>query len=54
MASWFFDVDGSKILRSDEAIAKASFETAVFAESFHDLLRWRRDVRRFRTDAVPH
>ncbi len=31
----------------------APFETAAFSESFAALLRWRRDVRRFRTDPVP-
>jgi 5,6-dimethylbenzimidazole synthase len=30
-----------------------SFETAAFRQSFDELLRWRRDVRRFRTDPVP-
>jgi 5,6-dimethylbenzimidazole synthase len=30
-----------------------AFETAAFAEGFGELLRWRRDVRRFRSDPVP-
>ena len=29
------------------------FTAAEFAAAFHELLRWRRDVRRFRKDAVP-
>ncbi|MGK7867739.1 5,6-dimethylbenzimidazole synthase [Falsiroseomonas sp. E2-1-a20] len=31
----------------------APFETEAFAAGFDALLRWRRDVRRFRTDPVP-
>jgi 5,6-dimethylbenzimidazole synthase len=31
----------------------ADFTTPAFAEGFAELLRWRRDVRRFRTDPVP-
>lgn len=30
-----------------------AFETDAFREGFAELLRWRRDVRRFRTDPVP-
>lgn len=29
------------------------FETATFRQEFSELLRWRRDVRRFRTEPVP-
>ncbi|RYE29710.1 MAG: 5,6-dimethylbenzimidazole synthase [Hyphomicrobiales bacterium] len=35
-------------------MSRAPFFDEGFARQFEDLLRWRRDVRRFKRDAVPH
>ena len=57
--SAFLPSDGAKPKASlaknslaKSSLAPLSFETPDFAESFRDLLRWRRDMRHFRRDPV--